>query len=107
MKSARPWISWWPRVSNCGARTNRGAIAPRFFYARRLCRSSASRGRLAVDGGNTVVQHNAEPGDRFDDRVPVKRGVEAGDRVIVRGLQQVRPGMPVQVRALPDPAARV
>ena len=26
---------------------------------------------------------------------------EEGDRVIVRGLQQVRPGLPVQAKALP------
>ena len=55
---------------------------------------------LVVDGGNTVVRHNVELGDRFDDLVLVKKGVEEGERVIVRGLQQVRPGMPVQVKSL-------
>ena len=56
---------------------------------------------LMVDSGSTVVRRNVELGDRFDDKVLVNRGVEEGDRVIVRGLQQVRPGMPVQVRTLP------
>jgi membrane fusion protein (multidrug efflux system) len=56
---------------------------------------------LLVDPGSTVVRRNVELGDRHDDLVLVKQGVEEGDRVIVRGLQQVRPGMPVQVRALP------
>jgi membrane fusion protein (multidrug efflux system) len=58
---------------------------------------------LVVDPGSTVVRHNVELGDRHDDRVLVKQGVDEGDRVIVRGLQQVRPGMPVQTRTLPAP----
>ena len=57
---------------------------------------------LEVDGSNTIVRHNVELGDRFDDLVLVKKGVEEGDRVVVRGLQQVRPGMPVQVKSLAD-----
>ncbi len=57
---------------------------------------------LLVDGSNTVVRRNVDLGDRFDDMVLVNKGVDEGDRIIVRGLQQVRPGMPVQVRTLPD-----
>ena len=57
---------------------------------------------LLVDGSNSVVRHNVELGARMDQQVLVKKGVEAGDRVIVRGLQQVRPGMPVSVRSLTD-----
>lgn len=57
---------------------------------------------LLVDGSSTVVRRNVDLGSRFDDKVLVNKGVEAGDRIIVRGLQQVRPGMPVQVRAMPD-----
>ncbi|MEP5323557.1 MAG: efflux transporter periplasmic adaptor subunit, partial [Marinobacter alexandrii] len=57
---------------------------------------------LEVDGSNTIVRHNVELGDRFDDLVLVNKGVEEGDRVVVRGLQQVRPGMPVQVKSLAD-----
>jgi membrane fusion protein (multidrug efflux system) len=56
---------------------------------------------LLVDGSSTVARRNVELGDRFDDRVLVKKGVEAGDRAIVRGLQQVRAGMPVKVTMLP------
>ena len=55
---------------------------------------------LTVDGGNTIVRRNVELGNRLDDKVLVHRGVDEGDRVVVRGLQQVRPGMPVQVRSL-------
>ncbi|MEP6391634.1 MAG: efflux RND transporter periplasmic adaptor subunit [Halioglobus sp.] len=57
---------------------------------------------LEVDSSNTIVRHNVELGDRFDDLVLVNKGVEEGDRVVVRGLQQVRPGMPVQVKSLAD-----
>ena len=31
----------------------------------------------------------------------VKQGLDEGDQVVVRGLQQVRPGMPVKTRTLP------
>jgi len=55
---------------------------------------------LTVDGGSNVVRRNVELGARRDDRVLVKKGVEEGDRVVVRGLQQVRPGMPVKTRSL-------
>ena len=55
---------------------------------------------LTVDAGSIVVRRNVELGNRLDDKVLVKRGVEEGDRVIVRGLQQVRPGMPVRTKSL-------
>lgn len=55
---------------------------------------------LTVDAGSIVVRRTVELGDRLDDKVLVKRGVEEGDRVIVRGLQQVRAGMPVQTKSL-------
>jgi membrane fusion protein, multidrug efflux system len=54
---------------------------------------------LVVGADSTVIRHNVELGERFDDLVLVKAGVDEGDRVIVRGLQQVRPGMPVEVTA--------
>jgi membrane fusion protein (multidrug efflux system) len=58
---------------------------------------------LTVDTGSTVVRRNVELGHRQDDLVLVKRGVGEGDWVIVRGLQQVRPGMPVQTKSLANP----
>jgi membrane fusion protein, multidrug efflux system len=61
---------------------------------------------LLVNGSNIVERRNVILGDRFDELVLVHQGVEEGDRVVVRGLQQVRPGMPVQVTTLaPDPNA--
>lgn len=58
---------------------------------------------LVVGASNTVERRNVTLGSRLDDKVHVKDGVDEGDRVIVRGLQQVRPGMPVQVRSLGTP----
>ncbi len=55
---------------------------------------------LLVNSSGVVERRNVELDDRYDDLVMVRQGVEAGDRVIVRGLQQVRPGMPVQFRLL-------
>ena len=56
---------------------------------------------LIVDGGNKVVRRGVELGERSEDQVVVKAGLDEGDRVIVRGLQQVRPGMPVEVQSPP------
>jgi membrane fusion protein (multidrug efflux system) len=56
---------------------------------------------LIVDAGSTVARRNVELADRFDDKVLVLAGVDEGDQVIVRGLQQVRPGVPVRIRSLP------
>ena len=58
---------------------------------------------LTVDGGSTVVRRNVDLGARNDDKVLVNKGLDKGDRVIVRGLQQVRPGMPVKIKSLLAP----
>jgi membrane fusion protein (multidrug efflux system) len=54
---------------------------------------------LVVSDQNTVQRNNLQLGERVDDMVLVTDGLAAGDRVIVRGLQQVRPGMPVVITA--------
>lgn len=55
---------------------------------------------LTVEDDERVIRHNVELGDRMGERVMVQGGLQAGDRVIVRGLQLVRPGMAVQVSDL-------
>ena len=60
---------------------------------------------LVVAEGGMVQRSNAELGERLDDMVLVTGGLQAGDRVIVRGLQQVRPGMPVAITATVGAAA--
>ena len=57
---------------------------------------------LVVDAGSQVVRRNVSLAERFDDKVLVLEGVGEGEQVIVRGLQQVRPGMPVKIRTLPE-----
>ena len=55
---------------------------------------------LVVD--NDVVQRrNVVLDERVDDKVVARQGVAEGEQVIVRGLQQVRPGQSVTTRPLP------
>ena len=55
---------------------------------------------LVVDTNNAVVRRNLDLGHRMDDKVLVNKGLSAGEQVIVRGLQQVRPGMTVTTTSL-------
>ncbi len=50
---------------------------------------------LVVDDQNQVAQHFIQTGSREGVLLVVNSGVEAGDRVIVEGLQKVRPGVTV------------
>ncbi len=60
---------------------------------------------LVVSPENVVQRRNINLGERMDDLIGVTGDVEAGDRVIVRGLQQVRAGMTVTVRSLETPSS--
>ena len=55
---------------------------------------------LLVDTNSTVVRRNVELGHRMDNLVLVIQGVEMDEQVIVKGLQQVRPGMVVTTTLL-------
>jgi membrane fusion protein (multidrug efflux system) len=57
---------------------------------------------LLVDEQQMVRRRNVSLGDRVDDKVIVVEGVDSGEQVIVRGLQQVRPGQTVTSRSLAD-----
>lgn len=50
---------------------------------------------LVVDDQNQVAQHFIQTGSREGALLVVSSGLEAGDRVIVEGLQEVRPGVTV------------
>jgi membrane fusion protein (multidrug efflux system) len=50
---------------------------------------------LVVDDQNQVAQHFIQTGSREGALLVVNSGLEAGDRVIVEGLQKVRPGVTV------------
>lgn len=58
---------------------------------------------LEVGPDNTVLRHDVKLGDRANENVVVEAGVEVGDRVIVMGLQKVRPGQIVKVRDVNAP----
>lgn len=53
--------------------------------------------KVWVVAGGTAEPRPVETGIRTGDRVEVTRGLEAGEQVIVTGLQLVRPGMAVEV----------
>jgi len=50
-----------------------------------------------VDDSDKVVRKNIETDDRIGENVVIIDGLDAGDRVIVRGIQRVRPGDAVMV----------
>jgi membrane fusion protein (multidrug efflux system) len=64
-----------------------------------------SQSVYAIDAGNKVQAHPLVLGDRVDTRVIVLQGLKAGDRVIVEGVQKVRPGVIVNAEPY-RPAAR-
>lgn len=55
-----------------------------------------------VGPGDTVVARDVEPGPWSGDQWLIDKGLAAGDRVIVDGVQKVAPGRPVQPQPLAD-----
>ena len=51
--------------------------------------------------GGIVKRRNVVLDERVDDKIVALQGVERGEQVIVRGLQQVRPGQPVTTKIMP------
>ena len=56
---------------------------------------------LVVDQGDKVALRTVTLNERIGDLIIVTRGLEGGERVIVEGLQKVRPGMQVKPEAAP------
>jgi membrane fusion protein (multidrug efflux system) len=56
---------------------------------------------LVVDGEHKVVQRRVQTGPDLGTDVVITSGVEEGEKVIVDGIQKVRPGQIVQEAALP------
>jgi len=60
---------------------------------------------LLLDAEQTVSLQPVELGAVIDDRWVVSAGLKAGDRIVVEGVQHVRPGEKVQVDdSTPPPA---
>ena len=63
----------------------------------------SARTVFVVGPDNTVSLRTITAGDPYGAFFPVYSGVRAGERVIVEGLQKVRPGMPVTPAVQPAP----
>jgi multidrug efflux pump subunit AcrA (membrane-fusion protein) len=59
---------------------------------------------LTVGADNTVAYRPVTLGSIVDGKRVVRDGLHAGDRVIVNGLQRVRPGMTVVAELAQPPA---
>jgi RND family efflux transporter MFP subunit len=59
---------------------------------------------LVVGADNKVAQRSVALNERIGDLTIVTRGLEPGERVIVEGIQKVRPGMEVKPEMAPAPA---
>lgn len=65
---------------------------------------------MVVGERNIVTAREVKLGELQGDKWIIREGLKAGDRVVVNGLQQVRPGAPVRIsgaaKAAPNPAAK-
>lgn len=61
---------------------------------------------LIVDGQHKVELRRVQTGPNRDTDVVIISGLAEGDKVIVEGIQKVRPGQVVQETVLPPPAPR-
>jgi RND family efflux transporter MFP subunit len=72
-----------------------------------LIETQAGQQVYVVDEDNKVATRTVEVGQPYEDQWVIKSGLEKGERVIVEGLQKVRPGGavdPVPAPAPQDPA---
>ena len=59
---------------------------------------------MVVNGENKAELRTVKAAQSFGDKWVVTEGLAAGDRIIVEGLQRVKPGAPVQAQAAAAPA---
>lgn len=72
---------------------NRALLAPQRGITRN---SQGDAVALVVDQGNVVAQRTLQLGRAVDDQWLVLSGLKAGDRLIVDGLQKIKPGATVK-----------
>jgi membrane fusion protein (multidrug efflux system) len=75
-----------------------------------LLETQAGQQVYVVDKDNKVVSRTVEVGQPYEDDWVIRSGLEKGERVIVDGLQKVRPGgvvdaVPAQAPQDPAPSA--
>jgi len=61
---------------------------------------------MVVDKNNVVRRQKVTLGIKQKKKVEILSGLKAGERVIVAGLQHVRPGMPVRIASAKKPAVK-
>jgi membrane fusion protein, multidrug efflux system len=61
------------------------------------------RSLYLVDNEDKVVTRTVTATDRIGGLWVIEKGLEAGDRVIVEGIQRVQPGVKVQYKVEPEP----
>jgi membrane fusion protein (multidrug efflux system) len=61
------------------------------------------RSLFLVDNEDKVVTRTVTATDRIGGLWVIEKGLEAGDRVIVEGIQRVQPGVKVQYKVEPEP----
>ncbi|HYC71747.1 MAG TPA: efflux RND transporter periplasmic adaptor subunit [Opitutaceae bacterium] len=73
-----------------------GAPAPALLVSERAIGTDQNQKFvLAVDRANTVAYRTVKLGAAIDGKRVIREGLQAGDTIIVNGLQRVRPGMTV------------
>jgi RND family efflux transporter MFP subunit len=70
---------------------------------RALDTDQAQRVVYVVDDKNEVVERPVQLGAQHDGLREIAAGLKAADRVIINGLQGVRPGMKVEPKLVPMP----
>lgn len=63
------------------------------------------RSVFSLDGDNKVIQRSIMTGERVGDQWVVEQGLKPGEKVIVEGIQKVRPGVAVTPTPYVAPAA--
>jgi membrane fusion protein (multidrug efflux system) len=91
----------FPSARSCG-RGRHARPRHRGYRGRRAARSAARGAKvqgvynvMVVTGGNTAEQRLVTPAERVGALWRISSGLKDGERVIVEGLQKVRPGMKV------------
>ncbi len=96
-------------VPGLSARVRLPVSAPEptlFISERAIGTDQSQKFVLTVDAANTVAYRTVKLGSIIDGQRAIREGLAPGDRVIVNGLQRVRPGMTVVAENAPaQPAA--
>ena len=96
-------------VPGLSARVRLPVSAPEptlFISERAIGTDQSQKFVLTVDAANTVAYRTVKLGAIIDGQRSIREGLKPGDRVIVNGLQRVRPGMTVVAELAPAATAK-